>query len=121
MNSFNNIKYLLTLLTAFSMFILGFRIFVPVLLAIIKQPAKLVLPQKDIVVCVTPDSRVRIVKLVRKIQFSDFFFFHRASSNHVKKVIQKSPNNKFFHLEEMNYFRRHQFQTLYGHLNNSFN
>lgn len=57
------------------MFILGFRIFVPVLLAIIKQPAKLVLPQKDIVVCVTPDSRVRIVKLVRKIQFSDFFSF----------------------------------------------
>lgn len=66
MNSFNNIKYLLTLLTAFSMFILGFRIFVPVLLAIIKQPAKLVLPQKDIVVCVTQDTLVRIATLVRK-------------------------------------------------------
>ena len=46
---------------------IGFRIIVPVFLAKIKPPVKLVLHQMDIVVCVTQDSRVWTAKLVREM------------------------------------------------------
>ena len=43
------------------------RMLVPVTLAVIKLPVKLVSRTLDIVACVQEDLRVRLVKMVRKI------------------------------------------------------
>ena len=43
------------------------RMLVPVTLAVIKLPVKLVSRSLDIVACVQEDLRVRLVKMVRKI------------------------------------------------------
>ena len=53
---------------------LRFRILAQVPLVIIKEPVKLVLDLKDIVVCVTRDTRVRTAKLVRKYSSGNFLF-----------------------------------------------
>ena len=45
------------------------RMLVPVTLAVIKLPVKLVSRSLDIVACVQEDLRVRLVKMVRKIFF----------------------------------------------------
>lgn len=64
----------------------------PVPHATIKQPAKLALRLKDIVACVTQDSRVKIAKLVRgscQLKLKPFQFSH-----HIRVAMLGFPNKE---------------------------